>query len=71
MEEQERRRWGRVCGLPEGRRQSSLSGVVGCVDILVWNKGFSLVKVDRNGGTGKEEVGGGYAGYQKEGDNRH
>ena len=45
--------------------------MVGCVDILVWNKGFSLVKGDRSGGTGKEEVGGGYAGYQKEGDNHH
>ena len=44
---------GRVCGLPEGMRQSSLSGVVGCVDILVWNKALSLMKGDRNGGTGK------------------
>ena len=42
-----------------------------CTDILVLNKWLSLMKGDRNGGTGKEEVEGGYGGYQKEGDNRH
>ena len=28
--------------------------VMGCTDILVLNKGLSLMKGDRNGGTGKE-----------------
>ena len=53
MEEQEGGGGGRVCGLPEGRRQSSLSGVVGWVDILVLNKGLGLMKEDRNGGSGR------------------
>ena len=45
---------------------------MGCVDILVWNKALSLMKGDRNGGTGKGGGGeGGYRGYQKEGNNRH
>ena len=30
---------------------------MGCTDILVLNKGLSLMKGDRNGGTGKEGVG--------------
>ena len=34
--------------------------VMGCTDILVLNKGLSIMKEDRNGGTEKEGVGGGY-----------
>jgi len=33
--------------------------VKGCTDILVLNKGLSIIKEDRNGGTEKEGVGGG------------